>query len=771
MSKNNIELKAAFHRVGRNVFGGWVYDKPNTTERLAVELLVDGLAVAAAISDEFVQRLFEEKVGDGRFGFSFSLPDEVVRGAAVVEARLANLNTPIGSPIDLSEADKTPGDAPQIGELTWVGGLRFEGWLDPSCKEVSVFVSEQLVTRLVPNAWTHRSRAEGYQAVRRVDLHLPSHFADGRVRLLAATSSGGRSLTPVPVPFVAFDNGLEQTLGQLGRWDSERPRGKLFDQLIPSSLPFYRYDEWKERFRPEQQEQAPTEAAVIAVGEQRISETVESLEAEEYVAWTAISLPTTGFCTIDNAAAVNFVEGDAASCDFIVFCPAGSVFASDALSRFAQAFHANPECRCIYADLDIQAQGGGVWPLAFSAFDRERALEQGYGALLFAMRRDDAADALRTATSLYELFNAAFIEHEAGCILHLPGAVASLPPIDLARAGRELADATRAVLKQQGIRARIEVRTDAAWPAVRVRREIPNRERTTIIVPTRNRVELLRRCIETIMPAVRKERAEILIVDNDSSDPETLDYLETAASEYMRVLSISGSFNFSRLNNLAVEECRSDNICLVNNDIEAIDDDWLGEMLSRLADPGVGAVGAKLLWPSRVVQHGGVVLGVNFAATHAFNDRMDGDPGYGGLLQVAHECSAVTAACLLLRRRDYLSVGGLDELFFPINFNDVDLCLKLREQGYRIVFAPDAKLLHLESASRGRDQAPDRKARFDRELMMLRAKWGDTLLDDPYYNPILGLDSTPYSTLAWPPRSFSARANRMRPATPIPPLA
>ena len=169
------------------------------------------------------------------------------------------------------------------------------------------------------------------------------------------------------------------------------------------------------------------------------------------------------------------------------------------------------------------------------------------------------------------------------------------------------------------------------------------------------------------------------------------------------------------------------------------------------------------------MQHGGVVLGANFSAAHAFNDRMDGDPGYGDLLQVAHECSAVTAACLLMRKRDFVAVGGMDEVRFPISFNDIDLCLKLRQLGRRIVFTPDAKLVHLESASRGRDSAPDRKARFGRELAMLRAKWGEVLLDDPYYSPLLGLDSTPFSSLAWPPRSWKPRAN-LPPVPTAPPI-
>jgi GT2 family glycosyltransferase len=207
----------------------------------------------------------------------------------------------------------------------------------------------------------------------------------------------------------------------------------------------------------------------------------------------------------------------------------------------------------------------------------------------------------------------------------------------------------------------------------------------------------------------------------------------------------------------------------MNNDIKAIDNTWLAEMLSRMSEPTVGAVGALLLWPSGVIQHGGTILGPNFAAAHAFCERVKDDPGYAELLCAAHECSAVTAACLLTRRRDYLDVGGMDELHFPVNFNDVDYCLKLRARGQRIVITPHAKLYHFESASRGQDKLPDRAARFARELQNLRARWGEYLIADPYYNPILSLDAVPFSALAWPPRPREARTAALPRAIDIPP--
>ena len=291
----------------------------------------------------------------------------------------------------------------------------------------------------------------------------------------------------------------------------------------------------------------------------------------------------------------------------------------------------------------------------------------------------------------------------------------------------------------------------------------------TIVIPTRDRQNLLEACIESIRPVLKRSHVEIMVVDNNSAEPNAREYLAKIGSRLANVVRVPGAFNFARLNNRAAEAANTEFLCLLNNDVQARDESWLDEMLGRIGEPEVGAVGALLLWPSGVVQHGGVVLGTSFAADHAFKDRMEGDPGYGDLLRVAHECSSVTAACLVTRRLDYLDVGGMDEVRFPVNFNDVDYCLKLRARGQRIVFTPHAKLLHLESASRGLDLALDRKARLDRELRNLRAKWGSVLAADPYYSPLLSRDPIPYSALAWPPGSTEPRVNLIPVAAEVPP--
>jgi GT2 family glycosyltransferase len=353
-------------------------------------------------------------------------------------------------------------------------------------------------------------------------------------------------------------------------------------------------------------------------------------------------------------------------------------------------------------------------------------------------------------------------------ILHLPGSLACLPKIDAKGASAQLESATLHHLHARNVEATVAAGRGEFFPAVTVVRAT-RRLKTTVVIPTRDRFSLLRACIESIRPALERSNADILIVDNDSADQEALEYLGGLSRRGTRILRVEGPFNFAQLNNRAVAALDSDVICLLNNDVEARTDDWLEEMLTRLSESDVGAVGALLTYPGGVVQHGGVVLGANFGAAHAFTDRLLDNPGYLDLLRVAHECSAVTAACLLTRRTDYLEVGGMDETHFGVAFNDVDYCLKLREAGKRIVFTPHARLVHAESASRGTDAQPDKRDRFERELEMLRARWGKCLLEDPSYNPQLSRDGVPYRALAWPPGPLHPRSNSPPQARDLPP--
>jgi len=759
-------LQTSFELLNASVFVGSVADPARPTERFTVELLVDGLVIMTAYADHDVQQAAKHRIGDGCHGFAFQVPQAVIENAVVAEARVANLGIAVGSPVWLNPLRDQPTLA--TDHFRWLGGLRFSGWVADESRKVvhlSVAVDGAQILQVSTFGWAQADDdVSKDRPARSFDFHLPERFADGCVRWVNVLKDTGEALSDGPLPFVAFPDGLAAAINGFAELESERLRGEMYDHLIPMSLPMSQYEPWQQRFPLPAAPASSRHCAIVLTGQGPIEATLDSLESQTHGLWAACALDDSEPTAFEASAASTFLSEDAPDSDVVVFALAGTVFEPNALRRILQAFNDLEEAVAVYGDVNVLAADGGVWPLAFPAFDYERLLEQGYCAHLFALRRDIAEDLLAASPSnLYRLFNALFDQGllNAAQVIHLPGALGTLPPFDRSIASAELREATELHLKRRKITATVTLSAPGVFPSVRVRRETAD-GRTTIIIPTRDRLDLLRDCLTSIQPAAAKSGADILIVDNDSTDRATLDYLAKIAksnAKGTRVVRVPGPFNYAKLNNIAAQATQSEYLCLLNNDIQAQDPNWLEEMLSRIAEPDVAAVGALLKWPSGVVQHGGVVLGPNFAATHAFNDRLADDPGYGDLLRVAHECSAVTAACLVTRRRDYLDVGGMDEVRLAVSFNDVDYCLRLREAGKRIIFTPHAKLTHLESASRGHDSRRDRSARFGRELQVLRSRWGQVLIDDPYYNPTLSLDAVPFSALAWPPRSLRPRGN------------
>jgi GT2 family glycosyltransferase len=766
----DLRFRMAFGRKGPDEFAGYMVDGDQPARRYVVQLLIDGVPLQLMVADQYDEALARQAIGDGCHGFSFIVPREVLVDASVVEARIANTDEPVGKPVLLENAAESTLSPGRRG-VRWLGGLRLCGWLDGAAAEapkVTALIDGAAVAEVYARGWHHvGGRARDAKAVPAFDLHLPARFADGCVRLVRIVDELGEDLPGSPLTFVAFDDGLEGALSSLAQVRGEQLRGELFDRLIPASLPMAQYGDWRQRFPAAVPPATGGLVAVVFIGDDD-EIAVQSLEAQTHTNWVAATLPANvGF---DCKQLEHFVAQDAPGSDVIVFAVAGMQLEPNALATFAEAFQNSPGYAAIYADFALRGRSGELWPVFLPAFDYERMLEQGCGALLFATRRKHLQRALTARpTSLFHLFQTLVGNPVAArnAIGHLPGSLGALSEQGGVADADTLAMATAAHLDMRGVAADVVVCPDTPFPSVRVMRR-QEQASVSIIIPTRNQVGLLRRCIETIMPAACRVSAEIIVVDNDSAETDTLDYLASVDGNVARVLRVAGAFNFSRLNNLAVSKARGDQILLLNNDIEALDDQWLDEMIGRMMEPDVGAVGATLLWPSGIIQHAGVVLGPSLGAAHAFTDRVQDDCGYAGMLNVAREVSAVTAACLLTRKTDYLAVGGLDEVNFPVNFNDVDYCLKLRALGRRIVVSPHARLLHLESASRGTDQRPDRANRLQRELRALRARWLETIVDDPYYNPLLSLDPIPFSALAWPPRSLGLRLNRSPRAVDIP---
>ena len=273
----------------------------------------------------------------------------------------------------------------------------------------------------------------------------------------------------------------------------------------------------------------------------------------------------------------------------------------------------------------------------------------------------------------------------------------------------------------------------------------------SIIIPTRNGRELVQRCIESILSKSSYARYEIILIDNASDDAVAVDYFKQLSGHpCIRVLRDDRRFNYSALNNAAVQHARGELICLLNNDTEVISPDWLQQLAVYATRPEIGAVGARLWYPDDTLQHGGVILGIGGVAGHSHKGLPMGAAGYFGRATTAQTLSAVTAACLMVRRSVYQEVGGLDEAL-AIAFNDTDFCLRVRAAGYRNVWTPSAELYHHESASRGYEDSPEKRQRFGEEVRFMQRRWGSDLLTDPAYSPNLTLSGSDFS-LAWPSR-------------------
>jgi GT2 family glycosyltransferase len=761
-------------RTGREIVTGYIVDRTDLSRRLAVEILVDGLQIDIALADQFSGELRELGIGDACYGFAFVLRPALVDAARMLEVRLANVGEPVGAPILLEDSEPASPDDDLKGEASWAGGLHLTGWTDRQGAEapmIRAFIDGELIAECRANRWRHIDRPRP-MAVRAFDLWLPQRFAAGKVQRASVALADGSELPGSPVTFVAFERSLENVLKGFADNPGERLQGRLYDRLVPQSLPFPLYADRRWLFQPEPLRRYDAAVAVILFDGERVQSSVDSLDGQSHVNWSACVIPTKGDgFAFDPADLVEFVAEHAAGAEYFVFGLPGVAFDAHALARVVEGFEAHPEASLIYGDIDFVGADGGLWPIAFPAFDYERLLEQGYCAAAFALKRSALQSAVgKSADTVFRLVNATFDEGVAtSAVRHLPGAIARVPDDIFAGSQESLRAATSDHLAARRMAAVLEAGHGSLWPTCRVLRRAARRPSVSVIVPTRDRVDLLHGCLASIDAGATRVAAEIIVIDNDSTQPDALAYLRAIGRSGVRVLPMPGPFNFSRLNNAAAREARGDYLCFLNNDVEARDETWLEEMLSRHLDETVGAVGAKLLWPSAVVQHAGVVLGVNFSVMHAFNDRLDGDPGYADLLGVARSCSAVTAACMTTSRAHFFSVGGFDEILFPVNFNDVDYCLKLRNAGLRVVFTPHAKLIHRESVSRGRDDKADSAPRLARELRALRSKWGRALLEDPYYSPILSLDDPPFAALAWSPRPCAPRTDEAAPPAALPP--
>jgi glycosyltransferase involved in cell wall biosynthesis len=426
-----------------------------------------------------------------------------------------------------------------------------------------------------------------------------------------------------------------------------------------------------------------------------------------------------------------------------------------ALFHVVQALQSNPDAQIIYSDEDkIDAQGLRFGPYFKGAFNRELMWAQNMISHLGCYRRDAlvAIHGFRLGfegSQDYDLALRVMERCRPDQVVHIPHVLyhwrAIVGSTALAPDQKPYADsASRRALREHLERVGISANVEPA-PAIpnmnRVRPKLPDPlPLVSILIPTRDRLTLLKTCIESLQRQTTYPHFELVVVDNGSTESDSLIYLDSLVQQGIKVIRDSRPFNFSALNNLAANHAQGEFLCLMNNDIEIVQGDWLQEMISFAALPGVGAVGAKLWYPNEQdgLQHGGVVIGMGGVAGHAHVGLARGQVGYFGRVALHHRLMAVTAACMVIRKSHYLQVGGLDESI-AVAFNDVDFCLRLHEAGLACILTPYAEMIHHESASRGDDLSDAQRERFMAEERFMHERWGDRLHDDPFFSPNLSL--------------------------------
>ncbi|MHC0358355.1 glycosyltransferase family 2 protein [Escherichia coli] len=439
--------------------------------------------------------------------------------------------------------------------------------------------------------------------------------------------------------------------------------------------------------------------------------------------------------------------------DFVALLDHDDVLPEHAMLFMAQAICEQPHTQILYSDEDkINARGERFDPHFKSDWNPDLFFSQNYVSHLGVYRRSllQQIGGFRLGvegSQDQDLLLRCLPHVAAEQIVHIPRVLYHWRTIEGSTA---LASGEKSYTTEAGIKAlrdyfskqqpEVTVEVGLVPNTYRVRYPISEpAPLVSLLIPTRDRRALTETAVRSIVDCSTYTHFEILILDNGSVEQETLDFFAQIQQEdsRVRVLRYDHPFNYSAINNFGVRHAKGAIIGLVNNDIEVINPDWLTEMVSHCMRPEIGCVGAKLYYSNDTIQHGGVILGIGGVAGHSHKQYPRHHPGYFSRLLLTQNLSAVTAACLLIRKNIYEEVAGLDEENLHVAFNDVDFCLKVREAGYRNLWTPYAELYHYESISRGAEDSPEKLARFAREVNFMKSKWGKHLELDPFYSPNL----------------------------------
>jgi GT2 family glycosyltransferase len=523
-----------------------------------------------------------------------------------------------------------------------------------------------------------------------------------------------------------------------------------------------------------------------------VDETVASLSAQFYPRWECLLVcPSTlpphvltavqalanrvaAVRLIDVPAGLSAAEGanlalTAATGAMVGWLEASDRLVPSALYEAAIVLAGNPTARLIYTDEDcIAGDGTRFSPALKPGWSPDLALTGDSLGQLVLLDRQVAQDqgGFSAGAAPFERYDLVLrVSHDAplGSVHHIPailfhrgrqrGRPARFPQARAIATEPALAQIVSRHLARHhpGLTLGERLYGTGMWPTLAAALPQPA-PRVSVIVPTRDGAALLERCLDGLLTRTDYPDIEVLVMDNGSKDIEALELLQRVQHDSrVKVLSRPGPFNWSALNNDGAAAASGEILVLLNNDIEVIEPGWLAALAGHATRPDVGVVGARLLFPDGLLQHGGMLLGPQTEAVHAMTYAADGQAGYLGQVTLPRDLSAVTGACLAIRRSVFDQVGGLETQSMRVTWSDVDLCLKVRRAGFRVLWLPDVVLTHREMATRGRDVTWELQARHEYERAALRRRWPVGTNRDPFLNP--NLEATVLSlVLAQPPR-------------------
>ena len=444
------------------------------------------------------------------------------------------------------------------------------------------------------------------------------------------------------------------------------------------------------------------------------------------------------FCTSENMEKILKKVNE----DYVIFLEEGDVLSPSAICTFKFfAFHKDyPDV--IYADNDYFDENGNPRDPQFKPdWSPEYFFEYDYIQSPVAFKTEILTD-VKDFGSNYEIILQALKKKNLK-IKHIPALLLTKTKTIEDRYVQKLNKLKEYFGKEA------EVLPSEGSNTFRILYKISEYPKVSIVIPTKNKPELITNCIRSVLEKTIYPDFEIVIVDNGSTDKEVIEfYSELKNEKRVKILSYDIPFNFSALVNFGVSKAEGDIICLINNDVKVVSSNWLDEMVRQVMRKEVGVVGAKLLYPDGTIQHGGVIMGIWNGTDHAFKGESDG-PGYMYRLCTVQNYLAVTAACMMFRKNVFYEVGGFDEEF-RVDFNDVDFCLKVYEKGYKIIWTPYAVLIHYESQSKAK--VKDKKI-AEKEIRLLKKRWKKYIERDPFYNPNLTIYNTNFD-LSYLPQFF-----------------